>query len=86
MAKFVAYFRVSTARQGRSGLGLEAQQAAISTYVAKEAGELVAPPFVEVESGRCKERPELAKAIAHARKHKAVLLVAKLDKIGRAHV
>ena len=83
MAKFVAYYRVSTKKQGASGLGLEAQQAAVSSYVTKEAGEMVAPPFIEVESGKCKERPELAKAIAHARKHKAVLLVAKLDRLAR---
>lgn len=83
MQKFVSYYRVSTSRQGRSGLGLEAQQAEVEAYVAREVGELVAPPFIEVESGKCKTRPELSKAIAHARRHKAVLLVAKLDRLAR---
>jgi DNA invertase Pin-like site-specific DNA recombinase len=83
MQKFVSYYRVSTSRQGRSGLGLEAQQAEVEAYVAREVGELVAPPFIEVESGKCKSRPELSKAIAHARRHKAVLLVAKLDRLAR---
>lgn len=83
MARFVAYFRVSTARQGRSGLGLEAQQASVESFVAREGGELVAPPFIEVESGRKASRPELAKAIAHARRNKAKLLVAKLDRLSR---
>lgn len=83
MTNFVAYYRVSTARQGRSGLGLEAQQAAVETYVARETGELIAPPFIEVESGKCTIRPELSRAIAHARRHKAVLLVAKLDRLAR---
>jgi len=83
MARFVAYYRVSTARQGRSGLGLEAQQASVESFVARERGELVAPAFVEVESGRKSSRPELAKAIAHARRNKARLLVAKLDRLSR---
>ena len=83
MPKFIAYYRVSTARQGRSGLGLEAQQAAVESYITREAGELVAPPFIEVESGKCRVRPELAKAIARARQQKAVLLVAKLDRLAR---
>jgi DNA invertase Pin-like site-specific DNA recombinase len=83
MQKFVSYYRVSTGQQGRSGLGLEAQQAEVEAYVAREGGALVAPPFIEVESGKCKTRPELSKAIAHARRHKAVLLVAKLDRLAR---
>lgn len=83
MNKFVAYYRVSTAKQGQSGLGLEAQQAAVEAFVEREGAKLVAPPFVEVESGTIKERPELAKAIAHARRNKAKLLVAKMDRLSR---
>ena len=83
MEKFVTYYRVSTAKQGASGLGLEAQQAAVESYVGRESGQIVAPPFIEVESGKLKDRPQLKRAIAHARQHKAVLLVAKLDRLAR---
>jgi len=83
MEKFVTYYRVSTAKQGASGLGLEAQQAAVESYVGRESGQIVAPPFIEVESGKLKVRPQLKRAIAHARQHKAVLLVAKLDRLAR---
>lgn len=83
MAKYVAYFRVSTKKQGASGLGLEAQEAAVKAFIDREGGTLVIPPFTEIESGKKKSRPELAKAIAHARKHKAKLLVAKLDRLAR---
>jgi DNA invertase Pin-like site-specific DNA recombinase len=83
MEKFVAYYRVSTSKQGASGLGLEAQQAAVESYVGRESGQIVAPPFVEIESGKLKDRPQLKRAIAHARQHKAVLLVAKLDRLAR---
>lgn len=83
MEKFVAYYRVSTVKQGVSGLGLEAQQAAVESYVSRESGQIVAPPFVEIESGKVKDRPQLKRALAHARQHKAVLLVAKLDRLAR---
>jgi DNA invertase Pin-like site-specific DNA recombinase len=81
--KFVAYYRVSTKKQGASGLGLEAQEAAVQSFLSRDGGALVLPPFIEVESGKRKNRPELAKAIAHARKHRAKLLVAKLDRLAR---
>lgn len=81
--KFVAYYRVSTKKQGASGLGLEAQEAAVQSFLSRDGGALVLPPFIEVESGKKKHRPELAKAIAHARKHRAKLLVAKLDRLAR---
>lgn len=79
---FVAYLRVSTDQQGRSGLGLEAQQAAIDAFL-RPGDRLLAPPYVEVESGRKADRPKLREAIARCRATGAVLLVAKLDRLSR---
>ena len=78
----VGYVRVSTQRQGRSGLGLEAQLAAIEAF-ARESGLTVIAVYREVETGRIAERPQLAAALAHARKAKARLLIAKLDRLSR---
>jgi hypothetical protein len=80
--KLVAYRRVSTQKQGRSGLGLEAQDAAIRTYAA-QAGCTVVREFTEVETGKRADRPELAKAINCAKRNNAVLVIAKLDRISR---
>jgi DNA invertase Pin-like site-specific DNA recombinase len=80
--KVVAYYRVSTKQQGRSGLGLEGQQAAVGEYVTRDGGNIVAE-YTEVETGKSKDRPELLKAVAHAKRAKAVLLVAKLDRLAR---
>jgi len=81
--KYVAYMRVSTAKQGRSGLGLEAQREAVRRFVAERGGKIIAPEFVEVESGKHNERPELDKAFKRCRATGATLLVAKLDRLSR---
>jgi DNA invertase Pin-like site-specific DNA recombinase len=79
---FVSYNRVSTARQGMSGLGLEAQRAAASAYLATNGGAMLAE-FTEVESGKKDQRPELRAAIEMCRKTGATLLIAKLDRLAR---
>lgn len=80
--RFVAYFRVSTAKQGESGLGLDAQRFAVHDFSARD-GAKIAREFVEIESGRKANRPELQNALAYCRKHKATLLIAKLDRLAR---
>jgi len=82
MTKYVAYLRVSTAKQGSSGLGLEAQEAAINSFL--QDGDRVLATFVEVESGKDHDRPELAKALREVELTGAKLLVAKLDRLSRA--
>ncbi|GGL58411.1 resolvase [Wenxinia marina] len=81
-AKLVAYERVSTARQGRSGLGLEAQRKAIDDYAAGQ-GATILGRFTEVESGRKNDRPELLRAQDLARLTGATLVIAKLDRLSR---
>lgn len=79
----VAYLRVSTKKQGRSGLGLEAQRAAVAEYAEREGLRVVAE-YVETESGRKSSRPQLAAALNHCRAAKACLVVAKLDRLARS--
>lgn len=81
-ARAVCYLRVSTSRQGASGLGLEAQRAAVMAHVGAH-GMTVAAEFVEVESGKRDDRPQLAAALAVCRLHRAQLVIAKLDRLAR---
>ena len=80
MVAFVAYYRASTLKQGASGLGIEAQKAAVAAHV--KGGKIVAS-FTEVESGKRNSRPELAKALRLCRAHRATLVIAKLDRLSR---
>jgi DNA invertase Pin-like site-specific DNA recombinase len=80
--RFVAYYRVSTSKQGNSGLGLDAQRDAVLTYLTGGEWQLAAE-FTEVESGRKSDRPELAKALATCRRIGATLIIAKLDRLAR---
>ena len=80
--KFVSYLRVSTDRQGKSGLGLEAQRQAVGDFLNGGDWKLL-EEYVEVESGKKNDRPQLARALAACRIHGATLLVAKLDRLAR---
>ena len=81
MKRFTAYYRVSTAKQGRSGLGLAAQRETVLSYVG--GADSLTAEFTEVESGRKSDRPQLAAALRHCRATGAVLVVAKLDRLAR---
>ena len=81
MTRYVAYFRVSTASQGRSGLGLAAQKTKIGEFLGN--GDEIIAEYVEVQSGKSDSRTELWNAIAHAKKHSARILIAKLDRFSR---
>lgn len=81
--KFVAYYRVSTARQGKSGLGIEAQRAAVATYLNGGDWKIV-DEFTEVESGKRADRPELDRALSAARLHRCPLVVSKVDRLTRS--
>lgn len=78
----IAYYRVSTRKQEKSGLGLEGQQAAVSEFALRQCAQVLAQ-YTEVETGKRADRPELAKAIAQAKRSRATLVVAKLDRLAR---
>ena len=86
MLAAIAYYRVSTARQGKSGLGIEAQKAAVQRFAEAEGIEISAE-HIEVETGKGADaldrRPELAAALSQARKVKCPVIVAKLDRLSR---
>ncbi len=80
--KFVSYLRVSTAKQGTSGLGLEAQRESVACFLNGGDWKLI-QEVVEVESGKRNDRPALASALRLCRKHRATLVIAKLDRLAR---
>lgn len=79
--RVVSYLRVSTGKQGRSGLGIEAQRSAVEEFI--RDGSVLLEEFQEVESGRKASRPQLERALRHCRLHRATLVVAKLDRLAR---
>ena len=80
--RYVAYYRVSTRKQGQSGLGLDAQKIAVQEFLAMFSGTVIAE-YIEIESGKRDDRPEFAKAADYAELANATLLVAKLDRLSR---
>ena len=82
MNKVIAYYRVSTDRQGKSGLGLEAQNDTVQQFAIFKQWEIVGE-FTEIESGKKNDRPQLQEALKQCLKQKAILVIAKLDRLGR---
>ena len=81
MSSCIAYLRVSTSKQGQSGLGLEAQEATVARFL--RDGDALLRTYVEVESGKGNDRPQLSAALAECKRTGATLLVAKLDRLSR---
>lgn len=81
MKTYIAYYRVSTKQQGQSGLGLEAQKAIVQGFIRPD--DVILSEYIEVESGKRDDRPELVKAIRQATETGATLLIAKLDRLSR---
>src|ERR1700719_3013804 len=82
-SSYVAYFRVSTTRQGQSGLGLDAQRQAVRDYLGGQTGSQLIAEHTEVESGKRSDRPKLQAALAACKRQKATLIIAKLDRLAR---
>jgi DNA invertase Pin-like site-specific DNA recombinase len=82
MDKLIAYYRVSTRKQGESGLGLEGQRTAVTLHASGRGG-VILRSYTEVETGKRSDRPELAKALADCRRSDATLVIAKLDRLAR---
>ena len=80
--RYIAYYRVSTVRQGQSGLGLEAQRAAVAAYMTSRAA-MLSEQYTEIESGKHARRPQLTAALTACRLTGAVLVIAKLDRLSR---
>jgi DNA invertase Pin-like site-specific DNA recombinase len=81
---FIAYYRVSTGKQGKSGLGIEAQKQAVANYLNGDGNWRIIAEFTEVESGKHSDRPALGKALAAARAHRVPLIVARVDRLTRS--
>ena len=82
VGRLIPYYRVSTRKQGESGLGLEAQQSCVADFARYGQHEIIAT-YQEIETGKRADRPELTKAIAHSKRAKATLVIAKLDRLAR---
>lgn len=81
--KYIAYYRVSTIKQGRSGLGLDAQKKTVQDFITADKRRVLTASYKDIESGKNDNRPELIKAIDHCKKIGATLLIAKLDRLSR---
>jgi DNA invertase Pin-like site-specific DNA recombinase len=83
MMFYIAYYRVSTSKQGQSGLGLEAQKQIVQTFIQQDRERRVLMSFQDIESGKKNARPQLMKAIEACKKFNGILLIAKLDRLSR---